>query len=117
MYAGIPAILRFVVDEPELRELSAEYLSIYVLGGWLEMLSYALCLFVATDGHPRRVTRAVFIGVVTNVVVDVLAVGWFEWGIRGVAFGTLAQFAVNVVLLGLYLRHPFCSYRLLRPGA
>ena len=52
----------------------------------------------------------------TNVVVDVLAVGWFEWGIRGIAMGTLAQFAVNVVLLGLYMRHPFCSYRLLRPG-
>ena len=117
MYAGIPAVLRVIIDEPELRELPNEYLSIYVLGAWLEMLSYALCLFVATDGHPRRVTRAVFAGVVTNIVVDVLAVGWFEWGIRGIALGTLAQFAVNVVLLGLYLRHPFCSYRLLWPGA
>ena len=91
MYAGIPAIMRIVTDEPELRLLPAEYLSIYVLGAWLEMLNYALCLFVATDGHPRRVTLSVFIGVLTNVVVDILAVGFFQWGIRGVAFGTLAQ--------------------------
>lgn len=117
MYLGLPAILRVIVDEPELRKLPAEYLSIYVLGAWLEMLSYALCLFVATDGHPRRVTLAVFAGVVTNVAVDVLVVGWCEWGIQGVAVGTLAQFTVNIVLLGLYLRHPSCSYRLLRPGA
>jgi len=116
MYAGIPAIMRSVTDEPELRLLPAEYLSIYVLGAWLEMLNYALCLFVATDGHPRRVTLSVFVGVVTNVVVDILAVGFFEWGIRGVAFGTLAQFAVNILLLGLYLRHPSCSYRLMWPG-
>lgn len=116
MYAGIPAIMLIVTDEPELRQLPAEYLSIYVLGAWLEMLNYALCLFVATDGHPRRVTLSVFIGVLTNVVVDILAVGFFEWGIRGVAFGTLAQFAVNILLLGLYLRHPSCSYRLMWPG-
>ena len=117
MYAGIPAIMRIIIDEPMLRELPAEYLSIYVLGAWLEMLSYALCLLVATDGHPRRVTRAVFAGVAVNIVVDVLAVGWYEWGIRGVAIGTLAQFVVNVLLLGNYLRHPACSYRLLWPGA
>ena len=116
MYAGIPAIMRIVTDEPELRLLPAEYLSIYVLGAWLEMLNYALCLFVATDGHPRRVTLSVFIGVLTNVVVDILAVGFFEWGIRGVAFGTLAQFAINILLLGLYLRHPSCSYQLMWPG-
>ena len=116
MYAGIPAIMRIVTDEPELRQLPAEYLSIYVLGAWLEMLNYALCLFVATDGHPRRVTLSVFIGVLTNVVVDILAVGFFEWGIRGVAFGTLAQFAINILLLGLYLRHPSCSYQLMWPG-
>ena len=117
MYAGIPAILRLIIDEPELRLLPADYLSIYVLVAWLEMLNYALCLFVATDGHPRRVTLSVFIGVLTNVVVDVLAVGFFEWGIRGVAFGSLAQFAVNILLLGFYLRHPSCSYRLMWPGA
>ena len=117
MYAGMPAIMRIIIDEPMLRELPAEYLSIYVLGAWLEMLSYALCLFVATDGHPRRVTGAVFVGVATNVIVDVLAVGWYEWGIRGVALGTLAQFFVNVLLLGHYLRHPACSYRLMWPGA
>ena len=81
------------------------------------MLSYALCLFVATDGHTRRVTISVFIGVLVNVVVDVLAVGCFDWGIKGAAWGSLAQFAVNILLLALYLRHPACSYTLRRPQA
>lgn len=116
MYACIPSIMQIVTDESGLQQLPAEYLGIYVLGAWLEMLSYALCLFVATDGHPHRVTIAVFLGVATNAVVDVLAVGWYEWGIRGIALGTLAQFAVNVALLGLYMRRPSCSYRLQWPG-
>ena len=105
-----------IVPDESLRALPSEYLSIYVLGAWLEMLSYALCLFVATDGRPQRVTLAVFAGVMVNVGVDVLAVGFFEWGIQGVAWGSLSQFAVNCLLLVSWLRHPSCSYRLIWPG-
>lgn len=116
MYAGIPVIMDIITDEEALRSLPANYLSVYVLGAWLEMLSYALCLFVATDGHPRRVTTAVFLGVLANAVVDVLAVGVLDWGIKGAAWGSLAQFAVNILLLILYLRQPTCSYNLRWPG-
>ena len=116
IYACIPFIMEIVTDEEILRELPTQYLRVYVLGAWLEMLSYALCLFVATDGHPRRVTIAVFAGVGVNIIVDVLAVGFFEWGIQGVAWGSLAQFATNTLLLGLYFRLPSCSYRLRWPG-
>ena len=115
IFALLPDIVRLIA-EPELRELPLEYLRYYSLGAWMEMLSYALCLFVASDGHPRRVTFAVFVGVFVNFAIDVLAVGFFEWGIRGVAIGTLAQFAVNVVLLSFYLRDASCSYRFRWPG-
>ena len=116
MYAGIPVIMDIITDEEVLRDLPTEYLSVYVLGAWLEMLSYALCLFVATDGHPRRVMMAVFAGVLVNAVVDVLAVGVFGWGMKGAAWGSLAQYAVNILLLMLYLRQPVCSYTLRWPG-
>lgn len=116
IYMLIPQIVGLVAPDDPIGELPEAYLKVYLLGAWLEMLSYALCLFVATDGHPRRVALAVFVGVLVNAAVDVLAVGWFEWGIQGVAWGTLSQFAVSILLLGLYLRQPACSYTLLRPG-
>ena len=117
LWTAVPGMVDAIVPDDSLRALPAGYLGVYVLGAWLEMLSYALCLFVATDGHPRRVTLAVGAGVLTNVVVDVLAVGWYEWGIEGVAWGTLSQFAVNVLLLCFYLRSRSCSYRLVWPGS
>lgn len=116
MYASLPTIVRVFINEESLRALPTEYLRIYVLGAWLEMLSYALCLFVATDGHPRRVTAAVAMGVTANLLVDVLAVGFLDWGIQGVAWGTLSQFAVNVLLLGCWIQTSSNSYRLTRPG-
>ena len=115
IFLSVPMIMRLVTDEPALRELPAAYLRVYALGAWLEMLSYALCLFVATDGHPRRVTVAVFIGILVNITVDILAVGYLEWGIRGVACGTLGQFVTNILILALYFRRPSCSYRLIWP--
>ena len=115
MYAGIPVIMEIITDEESLRALPAEYLSVYVLGAWLEMLSYAFCLFVATDGHPRKVTMAVFAGVLVNAFVDLLAVGFLDWGIKGAAWGSLAQFAVNILLLTLYIRQPSCSYSMKWP--
>ena len=106
MYAGIPVIMDIITDEEVLRDLPAEYLSVYVPGAWLEMLSYALCLFVATDGHPRKVMMAVFAGVLVNAVVDVLAVGFLDWGMKGAAGGSLAQYAVNILLLACLLLQP-----------
>lgn len=117
LWTAVPGIVGAIAPDDSLRALPAEYLGVYVLGAWLEMLSYALCLFVATDGHPRRVTLVVSVGVLTNVVVDVLAVGWYEWGIEGVAWGTLSQYAVNVLLLCFYLRSRSCSYRLVWSGS
>ena len=115
LFLSIPLIMRLITDEPVLRELPVEYLRVYALGAWLEMLSYALCLFVATDGHPRRVTVAVYMGMLANIAVDILAVGYFEWGVGGVACGTLCQFVTNILALALYFRQPSCSYRLVWP--
>lgn len=114
-FFGVPVLMRLITDEPSLRELPAEYLRVYTLGAWLEMLSYALCLFVAADGHPRRVTVAVVVGMAVNIIVDVLAVGYLDWGIVGVACGTLCQFVANILMLSLYFRRPSCSYRLTWP--
>ena len=115
LWIGIPYIVMAITDEPVLRTLPAAYLSVYLAGAWLEMLSYALCLFVATDGHPRYVTIAVLTGVIVNIVIDVLTVGFLDWGIKGTAWGTLAQFTVNIMILSLYFLRPSCSFRLSLP--
>lgn len=70
---------------------------------------------MATDGHPPLVTLAVSVGALVNVVVDVLAIAVFGWGIQGIDAGTLAQYAVNVLILSRYFRRPACSYRLIWP--
>lgn len=116
MYSFCPAIARFLTDDETLYTLTYDYLSVYTLGAWLDMLATAFCLFVATDGQPKFATQAAIIGVVVNIVSDIVTIGMLGWGVKGSAVGFLLQYAVCVVLLGFYFRSPKCSYSLRLPG-
>lgn len=117
---GISVFSREIVEamseEPRLNDMAYDYIHHYAMGGWLQMLSYGLCLFVATDGRPRMVTIAVVAGAVVNGLVDVLTISLLGMGVEGAALGSLSMFTVNILILVGYLRKPSSSYRLKWPG-
>lgn len=109
-------IVELVSEEPHLNNMAYSYIHTYALGGWLQMMSYGLCLFVATDGRPRMVTFAVIAGALTNGLVDILTISVIGMGVEGAALGSLSMFTVNIIVLLTYLRKPTSSYRLKWPG-
>ncbi len=109
-------IVDYLSDQPRLDQMAYDYIHHYAMGGWLQMLSYGLCLFVATDGKPRMVTRAVVGGAVINGIMDVTLIWILGMGVEGAAFGSLSMFLVNILLLSNYLRKPISSYKLQWPG-
>ena len=117
---GISLFSRQIVDlmseEPELNGMAYDYIHTYAMGAWLQMLSYGMCLFVATDGRPRMVTIAVVAGAITNGLVDILTISVLGLGVEGAALGSLSMFTVNTLILASYLRKPSSSYRLKWPG-
>ncbi len=109
-------IVELMSEEPRLNDMAYDYIHTYALGGWLQMLSYGMCLFVATDGRPRMVTIAVVAGAITNGIVDILTISILGMGVEGAALGSLSMFTVNIIILWNYLRKPGSSYRLKWPG-
>ena len=109
-------IVSFMSEEPRLNGMAYDYIHTYAMGGWLQMLSYGLCLFVATDGRPRMVTIAVVAGAVANIAVDIVTISILNMGVDGAAIGSLFMFTVNILILASYLRKPGSSYRLKLPG-
>jgi len=109
-------IVETLSEEPTLNEMAYDYIHTYAMGGWLQMLSYGMCLFVATDGRPRMVTIAVVGGAVTNAIVDIVAIALLDMGVKGAAIGSLSMFTVNILILAYYLHKPNSSYRLKWPG-
>ncbi len=109
-------IVDYLSDQPRLDQMAYDYIHHYAMGGWLQMLSYGLCLFVATDGKPRMVTRAVVGGAVINGIMDVTLIWILGMGVEGAALGSLSMFLVNILILSNYLRKPISSYKLQWPG-
>lgn len=109
-------IVDLISEDPRLNDMANDYIHHYAMGGWLQMLSYGLCLFVATDGKPRMVTIAVVAGAITNGIVDVVTISYLGMGVEGAAIGSLSMFTVNILVLTGYLRKPDSSYHLLWPG-
>lgn len=109
-------IVELMSDEPELNGMAYDYIHTYAMGAWLQMLSYGLSLFMATDGRPRMVTVAVVAGALVNVAVDFVTIKVMGMGVDGAALGSLSMFAVNIVILAAWLRRPESSYRFKWPG-
>lgn len=109
-------IVDLMSDEPRLNGMAYDYIHTYAMGAWLQMMSYGLSLFVATDGRPRMVTVAVVSGAAVNILVDFVAISALGMGVNGAALGSLSMFAVNIVILGTWLRRPESSYRFKWPG-
>lgn len=109
-------IVAYLSDDPRLDEMAYQYIHTYALGGWLQMMSYGLCLFVATDGRPRIVTKAVVAGALANGIADVVFIWALDMGVMGAALGSLSMFIFNILILTNYLRKPTSSYKLKWPG-
>ena len=109
-------IVSLMSEEPRLNGMAYDYIHTYAMGGWLQMMSYGLCLFVATDGRPRVVTKAVVAGAIANIIMDFVTISVLGMGVDGAAIGSLTMFTVNIIILGNYLRKPGSSYRLKWPG-
>lgn len=109
-------IVDLMSDDPRLNGMAYDYIHTYAMGAWLQMMSYGLCLFVATDGRPRMVTIAVVMGAVVNILIDFMTISVLGMGVDGAALGSLSMFAVNIIILVAYLRQSSSSYRLKWPG-
>ena len=110
-----PEITASLTNDESMLILARDYLSVYAWAAWLEMLSYGLCLFVASEGHPMRVSASVAIGVAVNIVADVILMGYLDMGIRGAAIGSILQFICTTLLLSVWLCSDGSQLRMLWP--
>lgn len=79
------------------------YLSLFFLLDLLPLFVYnAVCGFTEADGSPHVVTRSVIIGGLVNLVLDLLFVGVFHWGIAGAMYATIIN---NLVVIAILCHH------------
>ena len=107
-----PGLLRLLNTPEETLEGAALYLRIYFLGVPFVMVLNMESSILRALGDSFHPFLYMVIGCVMNIVLDILFVLGFGWGIAGVAIATVLAQVVNAGLLTLRLTRGTEEYRL-----
>ena len=79
-----------------------DYTLYVLLGAPAYMLMWALGIHVGVDGSPRLSSLAVVIDNVVNLLLDIVFIRYFDWGIAGSSAATAVGHVVGILVL---MRH------------
>ncbi len=89
-------------DNEHLLQPTLEYLRPLLLGGPAYLMMWAISTMVGVDGSPRLVSFAIFVDNAVNLMLDVVFISVFDWGIAGSSVATIVGHLVGILLM---LRH------------
>ena len=98
--AAVPAVLRFMSDDPESRALAITYGRIYFLGLPFMFSSYTIYTALRGIGDAPKAMYIMLMSTALNVVLDPLLIFRFDLGIAGAALATVIS-ATCAVAVGL----------------
>ncbi len=95
-------VLRFLNTPPEIISMSSDYLRLLYMGIPLTFIYNFQTAILRAAGNSKIPLQAIAISSLVNIILDVLFVYVFGWGIHGAATGTL--FAILVSALYCFIR-------------
>ncbi|WP_440116005.1 MATE family efflux transporter [Paenibacillus sp. QZ-Y1] len=78
---------------------AADYMNIFLLFGFVFTIENALSIFVRNDGDPNTSMYAQITFAVANIVLNYVTLYVLEWGVRGVAIGTIVSASLALLVL------------------
>lgn len=107
-----PTFLRWMDTDPDVLPQATEYFRVYFLGV-LAVVEYNNCKGIMNAlGDSRRPLYYLIISSVLNIVLDLLFIGVFHWGVWSAAFATILSQAVSMLLCFLHLSKKGTVYQM-----
>ena len=98
-----PTLLIWMNTDEVILPYAIEYFRYYFLGG-IALVMYNICRSIMNAlGDSRRPLYYLIFSSVLNVVLDLVFVGWFKWGVWSAALATVISQVASVVLCLIYL--------------
>ena len=103
---------KYVVDVPaEILPETLTYFRIYCLGLIFQYLYNALAAILRSVGDSAATLYFLLIASVLNILLDLLLVGFFKWGVAGAAWATDISQAVSVIAAWWYMHAKYQIFR------
>ena len=97
---------RMLCDNMHILPLARDYMQVLLIGNTAYILMWGLSTMVGVDGSPRLVSLAVIVDNVVNLVLDIVFIQVFGWGIAGSSAATVVGHLVGIGILLCHWRKP-----------
>lgn len=87
---------------PELFPLMQSYFNILCVSMLVQLCTLVLYYFIRADNYPALGMHALMLGALVNIVLDVVFIYIFKWGIEGAAFATFLAQCTQLLFIARY---------------
>ena len=101
--AFTPTFLVWMQTDPEVMPEAVEYFRYYFLGALAVVLYNVCCSIMNAVGNSKRPLYYLIFSSLVNILLDLLFIGGFHWGVWAAALATVISQAASVALCMVYL--------------
>ena len=99
-------VARMLCSHEQILPLAEDYMRVLLIGNPAFILMWGLSTMVGVNGSPRLVSLAVIVDNVVNLLLDIVFIQWFGWGITGSSAATVVGHLVGIAILLRHWRNP-----------
>ena len=93
-------------DNEHILPLAEKYMHVLLIGNPVFIVMWGLSTMVGVDGSPKLVSTAVIVDNVVNLILDIVFIKFFDWGITGSSAATVVGHLVGITILLSHWRKP-----------
>lgn len=97
---------RLLCNNEHILPLAQDYMQVLLIGNPAFIAMWGLSTMVGVDGSPKLVSLAVIIDNVLNLLLDIVFIKVFDWGITGSSAATIVGHLVGIAILLTHWRKP-----------
>ena len=90
---------RMLCSNEHILPLARDYMQVLLLGNPAFIIMWGLSTMVGVDGKPKLVSAAVIIDNAVNLLLDIVFIQYFGWGIIGSSAATVVGHIVGIAIL------------------
>ena len=95
-------VTRLLCNHEQLYQPTYEYLRVTLIGAPAYLLMWGLDTMVSVDGSPRLVSVSILVDNVVHLVLDVVFIKYFGWGIEGSAWAAVIGHVVGIAMMAIH---------------
>lgn len=92
-------VARLLCNNEQLLPLARDYMQVLLLGNPAFIVMWGLSTMVGVNGSPKLVSLAVIVDNVVNLLLDIVFIQVFGWGITGSSAATVVGHLVGIAIL------------------